>query len=627
MTADENRAGAGDGNRRPRPTSARSSVIGTARPHRRLEAVVGLFLVLIAAIVAYNARATGRQRDQALVVNVASRQRALAERYIKDVLLVLDGAQADPEADAALLEDTADALLNGGTVIAVQGGDSTIRIRPVSSDWRVIAKLKQERRLIDRLVTTGRGLARIGSQSPSYPGELQHLRVLGALVSTISNDAVGQMTLDAQSSLARVVRVGVGLGVLGALAAIAMGLLMRRAGQRQAAQFRALVHNSSDLINVVDARGVVLYESPASERLLGHPASEVVGSPLSALIHEDDAPAVLAALDRAMANPGSTERLVYRRRAADSSWRHMESVATSLLHEPLIRGVVVNSRDVTERMRTQDALAALQLERAKLLDRTVQATEKERKRLALELHDGPVQHLAALALKLERVGIALQRPGRADPAEIVEQIQARLGGEVADLRRMMSELRPPALDERGLEAALMDHLGAVQVQSGLQCTVHSTLDARLDPTNETVLYRVAQEALTNVAKHARAGQAWVNLRSANGQVELEIRDDGVGFDQGQIASMVREGHFGLIGMRERVEMAGGSWELISEPGTGTTVRARLPQTQGVQEDAEAPGRSSHGDIWPKNSYGDRAPDSPRREPGLQPLRGGHGPAQ
>jgi len=548
-----------------------------ARPSRRLGAIVGLFLVLIAAIVTYNATATNHERDQALVVNVASRQRALAERYITDVLLSLSGRPADPAHDAELLDSTAEALLHGGSVLAVQGADRTVRIPPVSTDSKVIAKLDQERRLIGRLIAAGNTLLRTGPRGPGFDAQLQRLRVLGGVVVTISNDAVGRMTLDAQGSLGRVVRVGVALGALGALAALLMGLLLRKAAQQQAAQFGALLHNSSDLITVVGADGTIRYESPAAERTLGLPVAEMMGRRLSDLVHPDEAPAVVAALDRLSVEAGSTVNLDHRRRAADGQWRHMESVATNLSQDPLVGGLVLNSRDVSERKRTERQLQVLQSERTRLLDRTVQATEQERRRLALELHDGPVQHLSALALKLERAELALGTVAAgAGPGVLVEAVRTRLQDEVQGLRRIMSELRPPALDERGLEAALQEHLNAVQARSGLLCTVESSIGGRLDSTQETVLYRVAQEALTNVAKHARAGHAWVTLQPVDGDVELQIRDDGVGFDPADVADLSRDGHFGLIGMRERVEMAGGRWDLASTPGVGTVVRAVFP---------------------------------------------------
>jgi len=219
----------------------------------------------------------------------------------------------------------------------------------------------------------------------------------------------------------------------------------------------------------------------------------------------------------------------------------------------------------------------LQDQRRKLLDRTIEATEQERKKLSAELHDGPVQHLTALDIQLETVMSNLQRSGGAGAERVVGQVQERLRSEIAGLRRMMSELRPPVLDERGLQAALADHVGTVERQSGLECIVESTLGERVDPEVETVLYRVAQEALTNVVKHARSDRAWLSLSTENGSVVLEVRDAGVGFDAAGLSEPSSSLHYGMIGMRERVEMAGGTWEVQSKPGSGTRVRAALPR--------------------------------------------------
>jgi signal transduction histidine kinase len=98
----------------------------------------------------------------------------------------------------------------------------------------------------------------------------------------------------------------------------------------------------------------------------------------------------------------------------------------------------------------------------------------------------------------------------------------------------------------------------------------------LAPAQEIILYRVAQEAVANVLKHAQAEHAWLTLQERSGQVLLEIRDDGIGFDP-LLVPHSRNGHFGLLGMRERVELAGGSWELRSAPGGGTLIRASLPR--------------------------------------------------
>jgi signal transduction histidine kinase len=143
---------------------------------------------------------------------------------------------------------------------------------------------------------------------------------------------------------------------------------------------------------------------------------------------------------------------------------------------------------------------------------------------------------------------------------------------------MMTELRPPILDERGLEAALRDHVKSMEPDVVLRFSVEADdLASRLSPAQEILLYRVAQEAMSNLVKHSQAEHAWVKLQERSGRILLEVRDDGVGFDTTHAAESGRAGHFGILGMRERVELAGGIFELDSVQGGGTLVRAYLPR--------------------------------------------------
>jgi two-component system, sensor histidine kinase len=139
----------------------------------------------------------------------------------------------------------------------------------------------------------------------------------------------------------------------------------------------------------------------------------------------------------------------------------------------------------------------------------------------------------------------------------------------------MSELRPAVLDEQGLEVALQNQVRAFETTSGVACAVATGLKGRLAPELETVLYRVTQESLTNVGKHAGASRVTVSLAAENGSVRLRINDDGVGFDPHVARQLLAEGHFGLAGMRERVEMVGGRLVVDSTPGQGTTVDVEM----------------------------------------------------
>ena len=214
--------------------------------------------------------------------------------------------------------------------------------------------------------------------------------------------------------------------------------------------------------------------------------------------------------------------------------------------------------------------------RRRVLDRTVRAAEQERMHVATELHDGAIQRLAVLSYDLER---AKQRM-LGNPAAVarVEHAQAALSAEVQGPRELMASLRPPTLDEVGLEAALRDHVGAFARRSGVSCSVRVALAGRLDGELETVVYRVTQEALLNVARHAEAGRLWLELDSAADRVDLEIRDDGVGFEPQASSALVPDGHFGLVAMQERVEMAGGRFQVDTHPGAGVVLRAMFRTT-------------------------------------------------
>ena len=329
----------------------------THRTERRLAGIVILYLVLIAGIVGYNAREMSRERGAALSLNVAARQRALAERYVRDAFLEVEGIQADPIDDATQLLTNADALLVGGDVIAVQGADSVVHIRPASDDPRVIAKLQAEHRLIEKMIASGEALARISPGEPGFEEQLLDLRVAGAQVASISNDAVGQLTADTEAGFSSLVVVGITLGIFGAIAAIAMGLLLRRVGARRSAQFQTLVHNASDLITVVDRHGVIRYQSPSASKLVGVTSEDLLGTSYLDILDPEDRPLLEVVFAGLVGSPGGSTTAEYRVEHNDGSSRFVESIVSNLLEDSSVEGLVLNTRDVTERKTLEEELA------------------------------------------------------------------------------------------------------------------------------------------------------------------------------------------------------------------------------------------------------------------------------
>ncbi|MEO8554818.1 MAG: PAS domain-containing protein, partial [Kofleriaceae bacterium] len=211
--------------------------------------------------------------------------------------------------------------------------------------------------------------------------------------------------------------------------------------------------------------------------------------------------------------------------------------------------------------------------RTELLGRLVFAQEDERRRIAREMHDQFGEQLTALGHR-----IASLKESCADRADLREQVQALEG--VAhqldrDVDHMVWELRPTALDDLGLRAALATHVQNWSKRAGISAELHTSglSDDRLASETETTLYRIAQEALTNVAKHSRAAHVDVILERRADQVVLIVEDDGVGFDPGD-AGTTRQG-LGLSGMQERASLVGGTLQIESASGKGTTILVRM----------------------------------------------------
>jgi signal transduction histidine kinase len=203
----------------------------------------------------------------------------------------------------------------------------------------------------------------------------------------------------------------------------------------------------------------------------------------------------------------------------------------------------------------------------------LRSREGERARLARELHDGPIQALVSLNLQLG-LQAAAEMP-QAARAEL-EAMRSEVRQLLADLREVCAELRPPMLDTMGLEAALQALGEDWSAQNGVTLQLDLPTGADLRPLPDEVavnLYRVAQEALSNVARHAAARQAAMHLSWEDACLTLTIRDDGRGFDvPGDLQSLVAKGHFGLAGIQERITLIGAAWHLESTPGQGTAVR-------------------------------------------------------
>jgi two-component system, NarL family, sensor histidine kinase UhpB len=239
---------------------------------------------------------------------------------------------------------------------------------------------------------------------------------------------------------------------------------------------------------------------------------------------------------------------------------------------PVIR-IVGTHFDLTERKQAEAERA-----RTELLAKLVFAQEDERRRIAREMHDQFGEQLTALALSIGALKQACaDQPALSAKVDAIDRVAKQLD---RDVDQLVWQLRPTALDDLGLRAALSNYIQDWSRRSNIPAQLHTSglLDDRLAPDVESALYRIAQEALTNVAKHARAGNVEVILERRPDHVLLIVEDDGVGFEGS--AAETGQG-FGLMGMHERATLVGASLQIESAPGQGTTILVRMATTADV----------------------------------------------
>ncbi len=228
--------------------------------------------------------------------------------------------------------------------------------------------------------------------------------------------------------------------------------------------------------------------------------------------------------------------------------------------------------DITERLRASHELQDANVRLQALSNRIIEVQETERRQIARELHDEIGQCLTALKINLEGLQRIPMEP--AVLTRVAESVDLS-AHTLAQVRRLSVDLRPSQLDDLGLEAALRSILNRQAATGGFTGHYESRIGAeKLTDQVQTACFRVCQEALTNIVKHAGARNVWVTLETRGGQLQLQVRDDGKGFDAAASSRRAVAGEsFGLLGMQERASLTGGNVEIHSSPGHGAEVRA------------------------------------------------------
>ncbi len=333
--------------------------------------------------------------------------------------------------------------------------------------------------------------------------------------------------------------------------------------------YRAVFEAAPDGIVVVNDRGTIVEVNPRAQAQFGYTSEELVGQPVETLVPEAHRGSHAGQRGGFHGNPSLRPMgigLVLSGRGKNGSEFPVD-ISLSPGHAGEQDLVIAVVRDVTERSQLrafgQGAL---------------RAAEEERQRISRELHDDTAQLLATL---LVRVRLADKETDRTRREEMLEELRVGLHEASDSVRRIACGLRPPALEDAGVVTALQAYIRNLFENQDMRSSFHAgAVDQLLDADRKLVLYRVVQEALSNVVRHSAAGTVSVEVKVEGAWVVAIVEDDGSGFEEARIGG---GGGLGLVGMRERAVGAGGRVSVESELGGGTRVRLAIPLHNGETE--------------------------------------------
>ena len=338
------------------------------------------------------------------------------------------------------------------------------------------------------------------------------------------------------------------------------------------------LEKAANAMVITDAKGVTLWVNPAFTALTGFSSGEMIGKNPRILKSGKHGPAFYAHLWQTILG-GHTWRGEFINRRKDGTLFHGEQTITPVCGEQgRIEHFIGVMNDVTERKRAEDELRDSREQFRALAARLQEAREQERIRIAREMHDGLGEMLTGIEMGLAWLRLLLEparpRIERGQMLDKIEEIDKLVGGTAERVRKLCTELRPSVLDDLGLVAAIEWQAREFQARTHIRCEAKPGVEMIAASRDQaTAIFRIFQEILTNVARHAEASKVRVRLVVDRANLVLEVKDNGKGIPPGEIAGPKA---LGLLGMKERAGLLGGKVEIAGSPGKGTRVTVSIP---------------------------------------------------
>lgn len=350
---------------------------------------------------------------------------------------------------------------------------------------------------------------------------------------------------------------------------------------RSEARLRGILDSAMDAVITVDDQQKVALFNAAAEKMFGCPQEQAMGAPLAWFIPDRFRGAHSRHVDDFGAT-GVTSRRMAGARVVMGLRRNGEEfpidASISQLTDGTSRFYTVVLRDVSERMRALESLARSKEELRELASAASSAREQEQSRIARELHDELAQAMSTLKMDLSLI----RSSSSGEDASLVkrlERMETQIDATIAAMRRIASDLRPLTLDDLGLAPAIESLVHDFERRSGVRCELAiADPDLELPGPHATAVFRIVQESLTNVGKHAKASNVEVVIGEDSEGIIVAVRDDGVGF---VIDGPRKPQSYGLLGVRERAYLLGGQTRIVSAPGKGTEIEVRLPHAAAL----------------------------------------------